>query len=41
MAYTYSQINIHAVFTVMGREDLISPAYRTVRMFRRQKRKSV
>ncbi|HPM93450.1 MAG TPA: IS200/IS605 family transposase [Bacteroidales bacterium] len=28
MAYTYSQINIHAVFTVLGRENLISPAFR-------------
>lgn len=29
MAYTYSQINIHAVFTVKGRENLLSPAFRS------------
>jgi putative transposase len=28
MAYTYSQINIHAVFSVMGRENLLRKEFR-------------
>jgi putative transposase len=28
MAYTYSQINIHAVFSVMGRENLLKKEFR-------------
>jgi putative transposase len=28
MAYTYSQINIHAVFSVQGRENLLKKEYR-------------